>query len=528
MSSVQIVRTESLGGSPLARAARQGQLPQWYRSMPRSQTAWRAYAESVAGSVPAGWLDRLRPAIAPTGAAAARLERSANGQGIVITTGQQPGLFGGPLMTLAKAISARALADELQSLLGVPVAPLFWAATDDADFDEASVVSVALEGGARELRLAATAPAGTPMSRVPLDAEVHRLAQTLVDACGSTPHLSVLHAALAAYHGEATVGGAYVALLRHILEPLEIAVFDVSHPCVATAAAPLMARAAAGAPSLEAAIRTRNASIVAAGFDPQVEEMSGMSLVFLNGDGVKRRLTIDEAAALPPLGDHQFLSSTVLLRPVLERAILPTAAYVAGPGETAYFAQTSVVADSLGVPIPLVVPRWSTTIVEPRVQRRLDAFGLDVEAFADPHAADTIVARGALPAGVVRSINAMRETLDADLDALAAANGELVPESVIDGLRRSIEHQVARAERRLIAGVKRRESETMTRLATVRGVLFPHGVRQERKLAYVPFLARGGPALIDAMLSAAAVHARSTLMATGTPPLARESVPIPR
>jgi uncharacterized protein YllA (UPF0747 family) len=527
MSPAQIVRTESLGGSSLARAARQGQLPQWYRSMPKTQSEWRAYAESVAGSVPAGWLDRLRPAIVPTGAAAARLERSANGQGIVITTGQQPGLFGGPLMTLAKAISARALADELQTRLGIPVAPLFWAATDDADFDEASVVSVALDGGAQELRLGATAPAGTPMSRVSLGAQVEHLAMTLQDACGSTPHLSVLEAAFAAYHRGATVGDAYVSLLRHILEPLEIAVFDVSHACVATISAPLMGRAAASAESLASAIRTRNASITAAGFSPQVEEVEGMSLVFLNSAGIKRRLPIAEAAASTPLGAQQFLSSTVLLRPVLERAILPTAAYVAGPGETAYFAQTSVVADALGVPIPLVVPRWSTTIVEPRIQRQLDGFGLGPEAFADPHGAETTVARGALPVDVARSINLMRENLDADLDALSAANAELVPEAVVDGLRRSLEHQMARAERRLIAGVKRRETEMMRKLATLRGVLYPHGVRQERKLAYVPFLARGGPALVDAMLAAAAAHARLTL-ATGTPSSSRDSVPITR
>jgi bacillithiol synthase len=527
MSPVQIVRTESLGGSPLARAARQGQLPQWYRSMPRTPAEWRAYAESVAASVPAGWLDRLRPAIAPTGAAAARLDRSADGQGIVITTGQQPGLFGGPLMTLAKAISARSLADELQSRLGIPVAPVFWAATDDADFDEASVVSVALDGGARELRLEATAPAGTPMARVPLDENVERFAATLREACGSTPHLAILEAALAAYRGGSTVGGAYVALLRHILEPLEIAVFDVSHPCVAIAAAPLMDRAASNAAALASAIRTRNASIIAAGFEPQVEEVAGLSLVFLNSDGVKRRLPIDEAGRMSPLDEHQYLSSTVLLRPVLERAILPTAAYVAGPGETAYFAQTSVVADALGVPIPLVFPRWSTTIVEPRIQRQLDAFSLAPDDFADPHAADTAVARAALPVDVTRSLNMLRENIDADLDALAAANGELVPQSVVDGLRRSLEHQVARAERRLIAGVKRRETEAMRKLATLRGVLYPHGVRQERKLSYVPFLARGGPALVAAMLEAAAAHARLTL-STGTPSTSRDSIPIAR
>src|SRR5262245_49995041 len=135
-----MIVTESLGGSALSRAARAGQLGQWYRAVPRGDD-WRAYAEEVRQSVPTNWLDALRPAF-NAGLAAERLEQSADGRGIVITTGQQPGLFGGPLMSFNKALAARALADVLQETFGVPVAPIFWAATDDADFDEAAVVSV--------------------------------------------------------------------------------------------------------------------------------------------------------------------------------------------------------------------------------------------------------------------------------------------------------------------------------------------------------------------------------------------------
>src|SRR4029078_4906931 len=91
--------------------------------------------------------------MSPRGGGFSRLSASAGGKGVVITTGQQPGLFGGPLMTLVKAISARALADVVAERTGMPVAPLFWAATDDADFEEAAGVSVAVDGGVKELRL---------------------------------------------------------------------------------------------------------------------------------------------------------------------------------------------------------------------------------------------------------------------------------------------------------------------------------------------------------------------------------------
>jgi uncharacterized protein YllA (UPF0747 family) len=199
----------------------------------------------------------------------------------------------------------------------------------------------------------------------------------------------------------------------------------------------------------------------------------------------------------------------VLLRPVVERAILPTAAYVAGPGEFAYFAQVSVVAEQLEVPTPFVVPRWSATIIEPRTQRILDEFGLNVEDLADPHAADSRIARARLSPAAAQAMKALRDNLRSGIDALRRANDGLVPTRTLDGLQRTIEHRLERTERRFLAGVKRAESDAMRQLATARGSLFPHGTRQERKLTYIPFLARYGPELLEQLLDGAREHARA-------------------
>jgi len=217
------------------------------------------------------------------------------------------------------------------------------------------------------------------------------------------------------------------------------------------------------------------------------------------------------------LSNDRFLSSTVLLRPVIERAIFPTAGYVGGPGEVAYFAQVSAVADALGAERPLVIPRWSATIIEPRVQAILDEFALTAESFADPHAVDGRVARERLSPDAALALSTLRADITADIERLRTTSNGLVPSTVLDGIERSLGHRLERLERRFLAGVKRRETDAMRKVATARGALYPHGARQERKLAYISFLARYGPSLVDQMLGAAQVYART--LTAGSPTL---------
>jgi uncharacterized protein YllA (UPF0747 family) len=225
------------------------------------------------------------------------------------------------------------------------------------------------------------------------------------------------------------------------------------------------------------------------------------------------------------LDEHQFLSSTVLLRPVLERAILPTATYVGGPGEYAYFAQVTAVAEALDTPVPMVVPRWSMSLLEPRIARQLERLDVTPEALADPTAVESLIARRRLSPDADAALHALRGAAVNGVDTLRAANDGLVPDAVLEGLQRSIEHRVERAERRFLAGVKRREADVMRQIATVRGALYPHGAPQERKLAYVAFLARYGPQLLDDMVGAARGHARS--LVAGTPSLGISSSSAP-
>lgn len=512
------VITEPLGGSPLSLAVQGKRLPGTLQP-PRPWTSeeWREHVKTVRGDAAANWLQAIEPALGASGAASQRLQRIVRERGVVVTTGQQAGLFGGPLYTLAKALTAIQLADAIERDLGVPAAPLFWAATDDADFLEASIAHVADADGLHELRLPQAPPAGTPMARAPLG-DSRALIEALRRACGSAVHAEYFEMASDAF-SSGTIGDAYVQMLRALLEPLGMAVLDSSHAAVRAAARPHLQRAVEKSAAVSAAAAAAATALRGAGFEPQVEDDRGLSLVFAVEKGVKRRLTVPEAAAYRGTDE---LVPNVLLRPLIERAILPTAAYVAGPGELAYFAQTAAVARALDVRPAVGVPRWSCTILEPFAERALQRLKVQHHEVQDVHALERRLAIAALPKSVETAWTQLEKAVDEAAAGLARAVSaeKLMPPPVIEGLDRSLKHRLARAHRRLLAAVKRREEGARHDLMIASSALYPMGKRQERVLNFIPMLARGGEPLLQEMLTAAEAHARALLAVDRTEPMA--------
>jgi bacillithiol synthase len=419
--------------------------------------------------------------------------------GIVVTTGQQPGLFGGPLYTLYKALTALELADAIEAACGIPAAPVFWAATDDADLAEGSSTWVARRGGLDTFHLDLT---GATLADAALGPPVAEEVARFVATLGSAPYQGVIEVLQGMYTRTATAGQAYVDLLREVLGPLGISVLDASHPAVRAAAAPLLHRALDRGAEVASALRARSAEIEAAGLTPQVVDMPKLTLVFNYEGGEKQRVPIGAGVSGP-------LSPNVLLRPVVEATILPTVAYVAGPGELAYFAQVTAVAEALGVPAPLGVPRWSGTVIEPRIAALLERRGISVDELrADPHGAETRYARSAMPEALRASLDALRDSVSRCLDMVRqSADGLELPPASVDTTQGSIAHRIERLERRVRAAVKRRDAEVMTEFATLRSALVPLNEPQERVLNFVSMLAREGSALIEGARAGARIHA---------------------
>ena len=508
-----LVVTQPIAANPLAAAAIDGKTPNgWYEAIPTDAKAWRARVDAIRGSFDKRWLSTLAPAFAASGDAKTRLEAAADGRGVVVTTGQQPGLFGGPVYTLSKALSVLAFADALQEAAQCPVAPVFWAATDDTDFKEASSTVIAVSGGAQLLRMDHPESLGRPMASMPLP-DLSAELSALEVAAGSTIDRMPLEILRESYVQGATVGSAYVSLLRRLFAPLGISVIDASHPALRGASRGVLSAALEHSSDIADRIKVRTGEIEEAGYAAQVGDVPGLSLVFSTASGSRKRIPIKTARKQAVSED---MGPNVLLRPIVERAVLPTAVYVGGPAEIAYFAQIAPIADVLKVARPAIVPRWSCTIIEPHVEKILEELHLAPEDFQDPHEVEARVARSRLPQRVLDELQRTRVLLEQQLDSLAAAVTEEkapITPAVTGGLRANLTRRLDRFERRLIAAAKKQHSEVMRAIATARGSLYPFGKPQERALNFIPLLARYGPSLRDDMLSEARRHAASLVSA---------------
>ncbi|HXC25185.1 MAG TPA: bacillithiol biosynthesis BshC, partial [Gemmatimonadaceae bacterium] len=292
------VLTRDIGGAPLVKAALAHQVPEtWYAPVPTNGAEWSTAARDVANEFKNknwDWLPQITPAFNATGPAAEQLARVAAQGGVVVTTGQQPGLFGGPMYTWSKAFSALTLAREIERQTGIPTAPIFWAATDDADYAEASYTVVAHNGEGCILRLP-DRDSGPSMASIPLG-DISAQFATLARAAGSVIDHDPLDTVKQAYSPGTTIGGAYLTLLRAVLEPLGMAVLDANHPSVRVAAEPTLRSALQNATSVRDALAGRSQAIEAAGYRAQVQPVPNLSLVFrTDPNGLRARVSLKDA-----------------------------------------------------------------------------------------------------------------------------------------------------------------------------------------------------------------------------------------
>jgi bacillithiol synthase len=434
---------------------------------------------------------------------------------VAIVAGQQVGLFLGPAYTVYKALTAIRIADELTSR-GIRAVPVFWLATEDHDLAEVDHTWAFGPGhGPARLSLSHQSVNGSdsngtrPVGGIALgDVPIAELRSTLAGLPFADEAVAV---AERAYRPGATAASAFAAMLREVFAPWGLLMIDPMSPAVRQIAAPLMKEAVERMPELGDALMARSRELIERGYHAQVLVDGRTSLVFLLEGGHRIALRRAQGENSEFVASHRKwpsaelaargadLSPNALLRPVVQDYLLPTAAYVGGPAELAYLAQSQVLYEKLLGRQPAALPRAGFTLLDEHSARRVAKYRLQpADLFCSERTLRDTIAGRLVPAQLTHHLDDARGAVSGALDALGGELGKLdvTLASALETSRRKIEYQMGKIARKSAAQMLRKDQQAQRDAASLHGLIFPEGHLQERLYSIVPLMAKFGPALV--------------------------------
>jgi bacillithiol biosynthesis cysteine-adding enzyme BshC len=438
---------------------------------------------------------------------------------LAVVSGQQAGLFTGPLYTIYKALSAVKLA-ECMIQRGVKAVPVFWIATEDHDFAEVAWAEFinrdcALEKVSVPFEIHAE---GSPVGRVALDESVHATIQNLLKGLPQTEFSADLERLLhETYAPGRSYGDAFARMMTALVGTHGLILLDPLDSELKTLAARLYSDAARHAHEIAAAIANRSRELEQAGYHAQVTPFENSFPLFLHDEnGTRHALTrTAEGKYQAKAGGAEYsaneiaewalreparFSPNVTLRAVVQDYLLPTIAYYGGAAEIAYFAQTSEVYRVLNRPATPILHRASMTMVEKHTWRALERYGVTVEDFfaGYDHVVATVVEKY-LGKETSEAFDHTNQTFNSELDALQEKLRQVDP-TLADALekgRRKINYQIDGLRTRFQRAQVGRDEALHRQLERALDLLYPGKALQERRINITSLLARHGRYVVD-------------------------------
>ena len=497
-------------------------LAPFYAGNPADPAAWddaiaRAQAYPRQRDAVVAVLEKQQARRGAPAAATANVARLRDPKAVAIVTGQQAGLFGGPLYTLLKALTAIEVARDLETRTGTPVIPIFWIDSEDHDWDEvATTTLLTADHDAQSITMPKLAGAGdTPVAQLRLDARAVATVAAVGEALPPTEFTADVVATLRAAYAEGrSMSEAFGCLLEAWLGSKGLVVYDCSCTNAKPLAAGVFAHELAHPGHTAALAGAAGERLAALGFHAQVTTHAGGVALFslehgrhavrwhdgaydINGVRVEQAALVERARTTPSA-----FSPNVLLRPLVQDTLFPTVCYVGGPAELAYQGQLRDVYAHFGIPMPLVLPRTTATVIDPPASRFLSKYDFSWLRLQpqDEHALNELL-ESQLPPSVEASLHAASGAIGERMAQVIAAVPVIDP--TLEGAARStlgrMEHDLKTLHNKIIHAAKKRDETLRRQFVRTRSLVFPEGHIQERTLGAFVFLNKYGPAFIDTL-----------------------------
>jgi bacillithiol synthase len=444
----------------------------------------------------------------------------------VVVAGQQPGLFGGPLMTFAKLVAAARWAAALEAA-GEPAVAVFWVATEDHDYAEVASATVLTADGPRGFDLGPDTQPLLPVGMRALSPAVTEVLRAIAEAVPAERYAEWLRTLARWYQPDARFGEAFCRVMAHMLGSRCPLLLDAMHPALKQAEKPWLARLIERRGQLAAALASQDAAVQARGYELRVNPQPGASPLFLLRHGQRRRIEwrgdegfalrgtdgadrtagaggADDKAGAGGVGEllrildenPSVVSPGVLARPAVADAVLGTTLQVLGPGELSYMPQAAAVYGVLEIAAPYVALRPQTLVLDPGKAQHLEGAGLTLAALLGDRAhLDRTLAERAGGDFVAP----VRGRIAAALDELRAPALEADPnlERPLAKTREQVLRAVDLFAEKAMPSLARRDELQSRRVEALRQLCLPGGKPQERVICAAHFQGKYGDRLAD-------------------------------
>ncbi len=443
------------------------------------------------------------------------------GNEAVIITGQQPAIFAGPLYSVYKAVTAIRLADTLEQRHGVPCIPVYWVGSEDHDLEEAaSVWYLDKKNRARKLTYQPeNGDQGLPLHKIALEDSLRELIDEIAQQTrGSEFREEIRHALLGTLDAADSLADWSTRLLARLFRNTPLVFFSPHLPEARKLSRPVFEHAIAHPLECTRVINDAGANLESLGYPPQVVKNDHECAFFLDVDGVRHKVTCDtERFHLPDNGtsytagdllaqlesNPESFSPNVALRVIVQQRLFPVAAYVAGPGELAYWGQFKPLFECHKKTMPIVYPRARAVLTTTKLNKLLQKQDLTLADLMQPEEHVMVQAMRSLTqnpavAKVCEHRPPLLEGLQRMEDELAALDP--AASTMAAALQKDVLQKLDRIEKHLLRGDLDKNEAIQNQARRLMHSLAPNRKPQERMFTIFTYLFEYGWGLVDRIL----------------------------
>ncbi|HUL44444.1 MAG TPA: bacillithiol biosynthesis cysteine-adding enzyme BshC [Bacteroidota bacterium] len=430
-----------------------------------------------------------------------------------VVTGQQVGLFGGPLYTIYKAITAIKLAETLGAENpGLHFVPVFWLESEDHDFEEVGKASVLNAEGvpATVSYQLPTRDSGNrgAVGEIPLGNTIESVFGELQQIMGNSEFKQALFEMLRKFYRPAsTFSTAFAGFLTALFQDKGLVFISPNDIRLKKLLSPLFQKEIREYPHVSQLI-IRQSARLEEHYHAQIKTKA-LNLFYFHKGGRyfiepretdfslrgTRHFIPKEDLLRVAVEQPELLSPNVALRPICQDMLLPTVAYVAGPSEVAYFAQLQDVYRYFDLTMPMIYPRATATITEERMEKILERYELTVEdVFSKPEEIQKKVLDMVAEVNVEEMFSRVRTSIGDQMNEMKFGINYVDPtlSAALEHTHQKIDSQITALQEKVVAAQQRKHETALRQIEKVKNSLFPHGNYQERELNVIQFMNKHG------------------------------------